>query len=397
MLTELKIRNFAIIDELHVSFTGGLNMLSGETGAGKSIIIGAVSLLLGDRASSDLVRSSADAAVVEALFDVRDNAVVRERLEEAGMGEEEVLLLKRVVSREGRNKVYINGSPATLGMLASFGEVLVNICGQREHQLLLDIENHIDILDTFGGLIPLRDAFTDRYAEWQGLTKKLNGLKAQNDEKLQREELLRFQLDEIDKSDLTVGEDGALQDEKRVLSNAQRLDEYARGAYDTLYAAAGSIIEQLGGVVDHIRKISKIDPGFAITDTEVESLFFNLEESAFALRDYLNREGNYTAFYMNVETGQTARSDVGRGMKAIISEFAFQSDLTIKGGSLRDKINRYLEDYDPDAALKMVLSDICKSLSHPVVLFIDEIDALVGDTLISVLRQLRSGWSYCAV
>ena len=287
MLTELKIRNFAIIDELHVSFTGGLNMLSGETGAGKSIIIGAVSLLLGDRASSGLVRSSADAAVVEALFDVRDNAVVRERLEEAGMGEEEVLLLKRVVSREGRNKVYINGSPATLGMLASFGEVLVNICGQREHQLLLDIENHIDILDTFGGLIPLRDAFTDRYAEWQGLTKKLNGLKAQNDEKLQREELLRFQLDEIDKSDLTVGEDGALQDEKRVLSNAQRLDEYARGAYDTLYAAEGSIIEQLGGVVDHIRKIRKIDPGFAITDTEVESLFFNLEESAFALRDYL--------------------------------------------------------------------------------------------------------------
>ncbi len=112
-----------------------------------------------------------------------------------------------------------------------------------------------------------------------------------------------------------------------------------------------------------------------------------------ALRDYLNREGNYTAFYMNVETGQTARSDVGRGMKAIISEFAFQSDLTIKDGSLRDKINRYLEDYGPDAALKMVLSDICKSLSHPVVLFIDEIDALVGDTLISVLRQLRSGYS----
>lgn len=287
MLTELKIRNFAIIDDLHVSFTGGLNMLSGETGAGKSIIIGAVSLLLGDRASIDLVRSSADAAVVEALFDVRGNEDVRKILEEAGTEGNEELLLKRVVSREGRNKVYINGSPATLGMLTSLGEVLVNICGQREHQVLLDAENHIDILDTFGGLMPLRDVFADLYAEWQGLTKTLRDLEAKNDEKLQREELLRFQLDEIDKSDLKIGEDGALQDEKRILANAQRLDEYARGAYDTLYAAEGSVVERLGGVVDHIREIRKIDPGFAITDAEIESLFFNLEESAFALRDYL--------------------------------------------------------------------------------------------------------------
>lgn len=287
MLTELKIRNFAIIDDLHVSFTGGLNMLSGETGAGKSIIIGAVSLLLGDRASVDLVRSSADAAVVEALFDVSGNEEVRKRLEEAGMEGDEELLLKRVVSREGRNKVYVNGSPATLGMLTSLGEALVNICGQREHQVLLDAENHVDILDTFGGLMSLRDAFTGLYAEWQGLTKTLRDLEAKNDEKLQREDLLRFQLDEIDKSDLKIGEDGALQDEKRILANAQRLDEYARGAYDTLYAAEGSVVERLGGVVDHIREIRKIDPGFTITDAEIESLLFNLEESAFALRDYV--------------------------------------------------------------------------------------------------------------
>ncbi|MBN1167030.1 MAG: AAA-like domain-containing protein [Methanospirillaceae archaeon] len=112
-----------------------------------------------------------------------------------------------------------------------------------------------------------------------------------------------------------------------------------------------------------------------------------------ALRDYLNREGNYVALYMNVETGQTARSDIGRGIKAIISEFAFQADLTLKDASLRDKINHYLEDYGPEAAFKMVLSDVCRNISRSVVLCIDEIDALVGDTLISVLRQLRSGYS----
>ena len=287
MLTELNIRNFAIIDELNVSFTGGLNMLSGETGAGKSIIIGAVSLLLGDRASSDLVRSAADSAVVEALFDVSGNEEVRKKLEEAGMNEGDELLLKRVVSREGRNKIYINGSSATLGMLASLGELLVNICGQREHQVLLDVDNHIDILDTFGALTSLRAEFYDLYTDWQGLKKKLGKLEARNNEKLQREELLRFQLDEIEKSDVKIGEDTALQDEKRILGNAQKLDEYATRAHDALYAAEGSLLERLGGVVDDIKEIRKIDAGLKVSAEDLESVFFNLEEISFVLRDYV--------------------------------------------------------------------------------------------------------------
>ncbi len=287
MLTELNIRNFAIIDELNVSFTGGLNMLSGETGAGKSIIIGAVSLLLGDRASSDLVRSSADSAVVEALFDVSGNEEVRKKLEEAGMNEGDELLLKRVVSREGRNKIYINGSSATLGMLASLGELLVNICGQREHQVLLDVDNHIDILDTFGALTSLRAEFYDLYADWQGLKKKLGELETRNNEKLQREELLRFQLDEIEGSDVKIGEDTALQDEKRILGNAQKLDEYATRAHDALYAAEGSLLERLGGVVDDIKEIRKIDAGLKVSAEDLESVFFNLEEISFVLRDYV--------------------------------------------------------------------------------------------------------------
>ena len=286
MLTELNIRNFAIIDEMHVSFAGGLNMLSGETGAGKSIIIGAMSLLLGDRASSDLVRSTADSAVVEALFDVGGNKEVQSRLEEAGMEAGDELLLKRVVSREGRNKVYINGSPATLGMLASLGETLVNICGQREHQVLLDADNHIDILDAFGGLMPLRNEFLSLYTEWQELKKQLRGLEAKNNEKIEKEELLRFQLDEIEKSDVRIGEDLALQDEKLILANAQRLDEYAGRAHDALYAAEGSVLERLRSIIDDIKEIRKIDPGLKVSEEEMESAFFNLEEIAFSLRDY---------------------------------------------------------------------------------------------------------------
>lgn len=287
MLTELSIKNFAIIDELNVAFTKGLNVISGETGAGKSIIIGAVSLLLGDRASSDFVRSSEDSAVVEALFDVSDNEDIREKLKEADMGENNELVLKRVVSRGGRNRIYINGNLATLGMLSSLGEPLVNICGQREHQVLLDAYNHIDILDKFGGLMPLRFEFAGLYSDWQVLKKKLDELKTINNEKREREELLRFQLDELEKSGLKVGEDLSLQDEKRILGNAKKLDEYAGEAHDILYTREGSVLEKLDSVVVNIKEIRKIDPGLKISEEELESAFFNLEEIAFVLRDYV--------------------------------------------------------------------------------------------------------------
>ncbi|MEA1970368.1 MAG: DNA repair protein RecN, partial [Thermodesulfobacteriota bacterium] len=245
------------------------------------------SLLLGDRASSDFVRTSEDSAVVEALFDVSDNEDIREKLKEAGMGENNELVLKRVVSRGGRNRIYINGNLATLGMLSSLGESLVNICGQREHQVLLDVDNHIDILDRFGGLMPLRSEFAGLYSDWQILEKKLDELKTRNNEKREREELLRFQLDELEKSGLKIGEDMALQDEKRILSNAKRLDEYAGEAHDILYAREGSVLEKLDGVVGNIKEIKKIDSGLKISEEELESAFFSLEEIAFVLRDYV--------------------------------------------------------------------------------------------------------------
>ena len=287
MLTELSIKNLAIIDDLNIAFTEGLNVLSGETGAGKSIIIGAVSLLLGDRASSDVVRSSEESAVVEAIFDVNDNEDVREKLKETGMDESDELALKRVVSRGGRNRIYINGNLATLAMLSSLGESLVNICGQREHQVLLDTDSHVDILDKFGGLMPLRAEFSGLYSDWQALRRKLDELKTRNDEKREREELLRFQLDELEKSGLKIDEDLLLQDEKRILANAKRLDECAGKAHDILYAAEGSVLEKLDGVVGNVKEVKEIDPGLKISEEELKSAFFNLEEIAFVLRDYV--------------------------------------------------------------------------------------------------------------
>ncbi len=172
MLNDLSIKNFAIIDELHVSFGEGLNVISGETGAGKSIIIGAVSLLLGDRATADMIRSQADAATVEALFNIASNKKLREKIAAMGFADGDELIIRRVISRTGKNKALINGQMATLANLSAISESLINICGQHEHQVILNAENHIDILDEFGGCLSLRASYAEAYNQYHANQKQ---------------------------------------------------------------------------------------------------------------------------------------------------------------------------------------------------------------------------------
>ncbi len=286
MLRELSIKNLAIIDELTTSFTEGLNVISGETGAGKSIIMGALNLLLGDRASNDLIRSSEDSAEVEALFDIGEENGIREKLDSMGLYDGDELIMKRIVSRSGKNRVYINGSAATLGMLSSLSEFLVNICGQHEHQVILDADSHIDILDEFGDLLPLRIDYSGLYSEYQALLRKREELQTANREKGEREELLRFQLKDIQESGLRIGEDAELQSEKKVLANAQKLKEYAEEAYDILYGREGSVLEGLARAVRNLKEIKTIDTGLEISEKEIESVEVGLEEIAYVLRGY---------------------------------------------------------------------------------------------------------------
>jgi DNA repair protein RecN (Recombination protein N) len=286
MLRELNIKNLAIIDELTTSFTEGLNVISGETGAGKSIIMGALSLLLGERASNDVIRSSEESATVEALFDIRGKNEIREKLDSMGFYNGNELLMKRTVSRSGKNRVYINGNLATLGMLSSLSEFLVNICGQHEHQVILDADNHIDILDEFGDLLSLRAEYSGLYNEYQAVMRRLEEMKAANREKGEREELLRFQLKELGESDLRIGEDAELQSERKVLVNSQKLKEYAEESYDILYGREGSVLEGLVRAVKNLKEIKTIDSGLEVSDEEMASVEVGMEEIAYALRDY---------------------------------------------------------------------------------------------------------------
>jgi len=289
MLKELNIRNFAIIDELQVTFAGGLNIISGETGAGKSILIGAVGLLLGDRANADMIRSFEDAAVVEALFDVGGQRKLSRAINEMGFGDGEEIVVRRVISRSGKNRVYINGALASLSSLAALGESLINICGQHEHQLILDPESHTDILDEFGGLLGLRSSYREAYDRYRSLLERRRALEELRRKKEEREDLLRFQSGEISAAGIRPGEDAALAEEKKILANVQKLRDFASAAYETLYGKSGSVLAELRGAAAAVREIGKIDASLGLAGEDLDELYYRLEDAALVLRDYRTR------------------------------------------------------------------------------------------------------------
>ena len=289
MLHELSITNFAIIDELHVSFDEGLNIISGETGAGKSILIGAVSLLLGDRAAADMIRTQTDTATVEALFNIKNNPSLQEKLAGMGFGAGEELVIRRVISRSGKNRAQINGQMATLANLAAISESLINICGQHEHQVILWAENHIDILDEFGGCLSARRVFETVYSRYRELCDRMEKLENLQRHRAEKIDLIQFQLQEINDLNPLAGEDGVLADEKKVLANVQRLADWGNRAYALLYADNGCINDQLKEVLTQIKEIRKIDPGLNLQPSDVEGSYAILQEAALTLRDYTKK------------------------------------------------------------------------------------------------------------
>ncbi len=357
MLAELNIRNFAIIDELQVAFDGGLNMISGETGAGKSIIIGAVGLLLGDRANADMIRSFEDAAVVEALFDIRGQDGLQGRIREMGFGDGGELVVRRVVSRSGKNRVYINGHLSSLASLAAIGESLINVCGQHEHQMILNAENHLDILDEFGGLLPLRAAYREKYDRYRLLQEKLRGLQERQLKRAEREELLRYQVGEIAGADIRAGEDAALAEEKKVLANVQKLMDFADTAYETLYGKGGAVLAEFRNVVSAVKEIRKIDSGLKLTEQEMEEIYYRIEEAAFTLREYAKRlsfdPGRLEALDERLELLGRLKRKYGGTLDAVLTRQAEAERELEEISSLEEEIGALTTDIDAERELLM--------------------------------------------
>jgi len=287
MLRELSIRNFAIIDDLQISFSEGLAILSGETGAGKSIIINAVNLLLGSRATVKLIRTGYETAELEALFQIKKQSPIAKIMKDNGYNPEEGLLIRRIISRKDRHRIYINGRFTTIGILNLITENLGSISGQHAHQGLLKEDQQLAIIDQFGGLTAVRGKVSRCFHEIVPLIRKLNGLKHKRDRQAEHIQLLEFQQKEIREASVTLGEDTALEQERTRLKNSEALFEAVQGSIEMLYDSQGAAVEDLLAVKKDLERASTIDPLLGPKAERIAEAAFHLEDVADELRTYL--------------------------------------------------------------------------------------------------------------
>ncbi len=287
MLQELTIRNFAIIDDLHIQFCEGLTIISGETGAGKSIILNAVNLLLGSRASAELVRTGAESAELEALFQVSPSSRVARRMAEHDFDVADGLIVRRIIARNDNNRVYINGRLATIQVLNSITEDLASISGQHAHQGLLKEDQHLLVLDQSGGLVPLRRAVSNDYNDILPLIEKRKELHRIKERQAKQIELLTFQQNEITQTAVLPDEDTELQHEHARLKNAETLYQTISDSIDELYNASGSVIERLLEVKKKLERVVQIDSQLKSSAESLADSSFQIEDLVDGMRRYL--------------------------------------------------------------------------------------------------------------
>ena len=270
MLRYLRIRNLAVIEQVQVEFEPGLNVLTGETGAGKSVLVEAVGLLLGGRASSDLVRTGEDVAQVEAQFQDGDVEVV----------------LRREVTAQGRSRAFVNGSLVTAGALREFSDRLVELHGQHEHQILMDPESHLSLLDSYAGLENDRVRVGEAFARLQALRTELQALQLDERQKAARIDLLTFQRDEISRAQVQPGEDEELAAIRQVLVNAEKLQRLSADAYAALYESDGAVLGALTAIWRRVGELAALDPRVTPYLDNRDAIKSQLEDLAFFLRGY---------------------------------------------------------------------------------------------------------------
>jgi len=288
VLKELRVRNLAVIESLTVPFGPGLNVLTGETGAGKSIIVDALTLLLGERAQpAETIRTGADTASIEGIFAIPKKSLVPALLHEHGFRlEDGQLIIRRELVRGGRGRVFLNDGNATLALLEKLGEAFVEVHGQHEHQALARSSRHLELLDAFGGLWILRDKLRQRYEEWQALAAELEGLRTAARDKTTRIERCREQIDEIAAGRLRRGEEEELREERRRLQNAERLAEGANAAYRSLYDEPTAALARVGQAAAALRDLTKVDPALDPMVQGLDAAAVQLDEAVHALRRY---------------------------------------------------------------------------------------------------------------
>jgi len=291
MLEELTVKNFALIEDIHISFDRGFNVFTGETGAGKSIIIGAVGFLLGERASGELVRKGSDECEVSGVFDMSGREDIKSvLLEDKTMDEgEEEILLKRTFGRDGRSRCFLNNRIITISILHRIGRWLVDIHGQHSHQMLLDPSAQRDVLDRFGNLENMKREILLSYNVFREQSERFARIREEEKERKRQIDLYGFQVDEINESRLSCEEEAELEKEHNILNNASQLSALAQEIYNNLYDREGSVSEEIELERKNLEKIASLDAGMKGVLDEFDKLKYGMEGILLAVREYRDK------------------------------------------------------------------------------------------------------------
>lgn len=271
MLKSLHIKNYALIEELSVEFSGGLVIVTGETGSGKSIIIGALGLILGERASADAVRSGAEKSIVEGVFQTSGNKRLHHLMTENGLEPAEELIVRREITARGQSRCFVADSPVTLALQKQIGDLLVDLHGQHEHQSLLRVDTHCALLDDFGGLDGMVEEFRSSRKQLHDIGSELTALRQRERQLAEKREFYEFQIREIDAVNPQPGEEAKLATELKILENGEKLFAATGGLYGMLYEGEQSIRDQLVIVRNQLQDLAAIDASFADAARECAS------------------------------------------------------------------------------------------------------------------------------
>jgi len=285
VLAELRLENYAVIDNVAVEFAPGLNLLTGETGAGKSILIDALALLLGEKASTDIIRTGADRAVISAVFELESAKIVPRVLEENGIdSEDNSLILRREIAASGKGRVFVNNQPATVAVLRQLAPCLATIHAQNESLASFDAGARLELLDSYADT--QLETVSDRFMRWQEIRKRIEELQRDEQDRLRLLDLWTFQKREIEQAKLQPGEDERLEAEKRVLANAEKIYGAAMNAFDLLYEGPASTSSSLRAAQKNIEDLTRYEPKFQEALSAIDSARISVEDVGATLRDY---------------------------------------------------------------------------------------------------------------
>ncbi len=389
MLEILRIRNIAIIDSAEVRFKRGLNILSGETGAGKSIVIEAISLLLGSRATSELIRSGCDEAVIEGLFDISEIPWMALRLQQFGFeGQTQDLLIKRSVHRAGRHRISVNGELATLSTLQALCEGLIDLCGQNEHQSLVKPLLQLELLDRFGGLLDQSKNLASLLVRFRTLMKERDQLRREDHESAKRTDFLKFQIEEIRAAELVLGEEEDLQQQKQILQSAAHRAQMSESICEVLEADEGGALNILRTALQKLRTLHSLDSQVHSISESMERALIETEDTGVALRRYIQSVDLDSERLHGVQERLSVLADLKRKYGSHVSDILETlAQLEVELGSI-GQANKRLDLLCHDLeTLEGVLNEHGKKISSAR----RNVSEILGVSVTEELKDLKMG------